>query len=85
MQETLPAAWKCGRFPNIAFKSIVRPAHFGNMESLYLVKLDNPDPCRHTQMTMTRSARVFEPRKPLAARLLMPGLVILTVIVILPL
>ena len=53
--------------------------------SLYLVKLDNPDACRHTQITMIRSARVFEPRTPRAARLLMPGLVILTVIVILPL
>jgi hypothetical protein len=36
-------------------------------------------------MTMVRSALALEPRTPLAARLLVPGLVILTVIVILPL
>ena len=53
--------------------------------SLYLVKLDNTDACRHTQMTMTHSACVLEPRSRLATRLLVPGLVILTVIVILPL
>jgi hypothetical protein len=76
---------KCGRFPIIAFKSIVSLVPFGNDLSLYLVKLDNPDPCRHTQITMTRSARALEHRTPLAARLLAPGLVILTVIVILPL
>jgi hypothetical protein len=34
---------------------------------------------------MIRSARALEHRTPLAARLLAPGLVILTVIVILPL
>jgi hypothetical protein len=87
--ESVPAAWSCGRFPIIAFKSIVRLAHFGNAAlapgSLYLVKLDNPDRCGHTQITMIRSARALEPRTPLAARLLAPGLVILTVIVILPL
>ena len=53
--------------------------------SLYLVKLDNPDRGVHTQITMIRSALALEPRTPLAARLLVPGLVILTVIVILPL
>ena len=65
------------RFLIIAFKSIVG--------SLYLVKLDNPDRCGHTQTTMDRSALALEPRTPLRARLLVPGLVILTVIVILPL
>ena len=55
------------------------------MWSLYLVKLDNTDACRQTQITMIRSARVLESRTPLAARLLAPGLVILTIIVILPL
>jgi hypothetical protein len=35
-------------------------------------------------MTMTRSARALEIRTPLAAQLLVLGLVILTVIVILP-
>jgi hypothetical protein len=73
----LPAAWRCGRFPIIAFKSIVT--------SLYVVKLDNLDGCGHTQITMLRSALALEPRTPLVARLLVPGLVILTVIVILPL
>jgi hypothetical protein len=73
----LPAAWRCGRFPIIAIKSIVT--------SLYVVKLDNLDGCGHTQITMLRSALALEPRTPLVARLLVPGLVILTVIVILPL
>jgi hypothetical protein len=73
----LPAALRCERLPIIAFKSIVR--------SLYLVKLDKPNGCGHTQNTMIRSALALEPRTPLAARLLVPGLVILTVIVILPL
>jgi hypothetical protein len=73
----LPAAWRCERFPIIAFKSIVR--------SLYLVKLDKSDGCGHTRITMFRSALALEPRTPLRARLLVPGLVILTVIVILPL
>jgi len=61
----------------IAFKSIV--------SSLYLVKLDNLNGCGHTQKTMNRTAPALEHRTPLAARLLVPGLVILTVIVILPL
>jgi hypothetical protein len=75
----------CERFPIIAFKSIVSPVRFGNGSSLYLVKLDNPDRSGHTQKTMIRSALALEPRTRLAARLLVPGLVILTVIVILPL
>ena len=52
---------------------------------LYLVKLDNTDACRHTQITMIRSARVLELRTPLRALSLVLGLIILTVIVILPL
>ena len=73
------------RCPIIASKSIVRIAPLGNSPSLYLVKLDNLNGCGHTQMTMIRSALALEPRTPLRARLLVPGLVILTVIVILPL
>jgi hypothetical protein len=65
------------RFPIIAIESIVG--------SLYLVKLDNPDRCGHTQTTMNRSALALESLTRLRAIRLVPGLVILTVIVILPL
>jgi hypothetical protein len=73
----VPAAEICERLLVIAFKSIVR--------SLYLVKLDKPEGCGHTQITMIHSALALEHRTPRMARLLVPGLVILTVIVILPL
>ncbi len=80
---SVPAEERCERVPTIASKSIVG--------SLYLVKLDNLNGCGHTQITMIRSALALESRTPLragtslATRLLVPGLVILTVIVILPL
>jgi hypothetical protein len=61
------------RFLVIAFKSIVT-----------LGWLDKEDARGHTQTTMTSSARVLEPRSPLAVQLLVLGLVILSVIVILP-
>lgn len=73
----LSAAWIGERSLVIAFKSIV--------SSLYLVKLDNVKGCGHTHLTMNRSALALESRTPLRARLLVPGLVILTVIFILPL
>jgi hypothetical protein len=73
----LGAALRCVRCPIIATKSIVT--------SLYLVKLDNPDGCGHTEMTMIDSALALEPLMRLRALRLVPGLVILTVIVILPL
>ena len=53
--------------------------------SLYVLKLDNRDACRHTQMTMIRSALALESLTRTRALRLVPGLVILTVIVILPL
>jgi len=68
--------------PNVTIKSIVA--------RLWKVKLDSRSLRRHTQTTMDRTATAFEHaglelRTPLvAARLLMLGLVILTVIVILP-
>jgi hypothetical protein len=73
----VPAAEICERSLVIAFKSIV--------SSLYLVKLDNLDGCGHTQTTMNRSALALESLPRLRALRLVPGLVILTVIVILPL
>ena len=65
------------RLLDIGELSIVRP--------LYLVKLDNPHACGHTQKTMNRSALALEPLSRVSALRLVPGLVILTVIVILPL
>ena len=62
--------------PYFTIKSIV--------ERLWKVKLDRTMRRRHTQTTMNRTALAFELRPPLAAQLLMLGLVILTVIVILP-
>ena len=64
------------RMPYVTMKSIVGP--------LCKVKLDSVASRRHTQTTMNRTASAFELRTPLSARLLMLGLVILTVIVILP-
>jgi len=53
--------------------------------SLYLVKLDKRHARGHTQTTMIRSALALEPLSRTRALRLVPGLVILTVIVILPL
>ena len=64
------------RMPNVTSKSIVA--------RLLKVKLDRTVARRHTQTTMNRTALALELRTPLPARLLMLGLVILTVIVILP-
>jgi hypothetical protein len=49
------------------------------------MKLDKHEWCGHTRTTMTRSVRALDTVQPLAARLPMLGLVILTVILILPL
>jgi hypothetical protein len=62
--------------PNVTIKSIVA--------RLSKVKLDSVWSRRHTQTTMNRTALAFEHRMPLPAQLLTLGLVILTVIVILP-
>ena len=64
------------RMPNVTIKSIV--------SRLWKVKLDRTTARGHTQCTMTRSAQALELRAPLTAQLLVLGLVILTVIVILP-
>ncbi len=64
------------RIANVTSKSIV--------DALCKVKLDSTPARRHTQTTMNRMAPALELRTPLMARLLMLGLVILTVIVILP-
>ena len=52
--------------------------------TLWKVKLDSVRRRRHTQTTMTRSALAHALSTPFAARLRTLGLVILTVIVILP-
>ena len=65
------------RLLDIAVESIVR--------SLYLVKLDKAGASGHTQTTMLRSALALDRLSRRRAVRLVPGLVILTVIVILPL
>jgi hypothetical protein len=52
--------------------------------ALSKVKLDSARIGRHTQSKMTRSSRALVLPTPLAARFAVLGLVILTVIVILP-
>ena len=65
------------RLPVIASKSIVTFDGPGN-------KLDFSPIERHTQATMTSKARALELPTPLPVQLLALGLVILSVIVILP-
>ena len=67
------------RFLIIASKSIVSNVVLGNVE------LDTVSDRGHTQYEMNRVAQALELRAPLAAQLFVLGLVILTVIVILPL
>ena len=66
----------------VTSKSIVSLACIGN--KLSKLKLDSRYQCGHTLTSMISSARALEIRTPLAAQLLVLGLVILTVIVILP-
>jgi len=56
----------------------------GNRRPLYLLKLDSSPIRRHTHRTMTRPARALELPSLLQLQLGALGLVILTVIVILP-
>jgi hypothetical protein len=66
------------RFPDaITFESIVSVARSRN-------EVDKQSRRGHTQRTMTRPAQALELRTPVFMRLLVLGLVILSVIVILP-
>jgi hypothetical protein len=55
------------------------------LAKLFLLKLDTAGDRGHTQVEMNRVAHALELRAPLEEQLLVLGLVILTVIVILPL
>jgi hypothetical protein len=55
------------------------------LAKLFVLKLDTAGDRGHTQVEMNRVAQALELRAALAAQLLVLGLVILTVIVILPL